>query len=211
MRFKMDKRFFAFTVLGLLPCLLLIPGCADYKAKPLRRLGSSVSLNSNEHFVSFAHHVFSKSDCKKYLGRNVISKGYQPVQITFTNNSDRSFLVSPSNFSLPSVDPGEVSEKVHYSMINRVVGYGVGALFLWPLAVPAIVEGVNSPKANQQLDEDYDQKIVNSQELKPFSIVNGLIFVPKEDFDHNFTFTLVDQRENKRLHFSPKNTELKIS
>jgi len=203
---EMSKQLLGVTVLcGL--SLMLIPGCADYKAVPLRRLGSQISRDSENPCVSFDYLIFNKIDCKKYLGRDVIAKGFQPVQITFTNNSDKSFIINPSNFSLPCVDPYEVAKKVHYSVVNRVVGYGVGALFIWPLAIPAVIEGINAPKANQQLDEDYDHKIVQSQVLKPFSIVNGLIFVPKDSFNPEFTFTLVGKQDNKSLEFSPEKTE----
>ena len=38
--------------------------------------------------------IFNKADCKKYLGRGqVLSKGYQPIQIKLTNNSDNVILL----------------------------------------------------------------------------------------------------------------------
>lgn len=177
--------------------ILGLSGCAGYKARSLNRLTPVASPYLKERSVSFAYRVFTKHDCKKYLDRDVLKRGYQPIHITITNNTNRHLCISTKSFSLPCVSAEEVAQKVHTSTAGRAAGYGVAGLFLWPLLIPAVVDGVGSSQANEQLDLDFDQKAICDQTLSPFSTINGLIFVPVEYFSDNFTFTFTDP-ENKQ-------------
>ena len=149
--------------------------------------------------VIVAAKAFNKVDCKKYLGRNVLSKGYQPVQIIIKNNSSKNLIFSLDNVSLPCARTEEVAARVHTSTAGRATAYGAGSLFLWPLAIPAIVDGVKSAEANESLDSDYHAKTAKSQLLVPSSKLNGLIFVPVESYRNTFTVTLIDQ-DTRELH-----------
>jgi hypothetical protein len=99
--------------------------------------------------------AFTPQDCDRYLDRNVIVEGYQPVQLYFQNDSDKSYLFSLNRIGLTVARPEEVAQKVHTSTAGRAFGYGVGALILWPLAIPAILDGIGSAKANKSLDSDF--------------------------------------------------------
>ena len=190
--------------------ILGLAGCAHYKAQPLNKLGRDFLLKKEEQFISFAYRIFNKRDCKRYLDRDVISKGYQPVHITFTNNSNRHLNFSITMFSLPCVNSEEVAEKVFTSTTGRAVGYGVGALFIWPLAISAIVDGVGSSQANEKLDVDFHQKTLRDRIVKPFSVINGLIFVPVRDFDPEFSFTIVDPENREEFVLSTTSTKVEI-
>jgi hypothetical protein len=174
-----------------LTVLLALSGCASYRSRPLSHLPTRSAQISNEKSVSFAYHIFSKKDCKRYLDRNVIKYGYQPVQITITNNSDKTLHFSRKRISLTTVDVDEVAEKAYTNTAGRSIGYGVGAyLLFWPLAIPAIVDGIGSSKANEKLSNDYNRKILHDQPINPFETVNGLIFVPVDTFTPNFEISL---------------------
>ena len=76
------KQFIKFNL-----CLIFIiglSGCAVYKARPLPRLNPA-DVDNNQS-IGFAYHIFTEQDCKKFLDREVIKKGYQPVHITIINN-----------------------------------------------------------------------------------------------------------------------------
>lgn len=190
--------------------LVALSGCAHYKPKsPLKKLDSGIAKRTSS-AISFEYHIFSKDDCMRYLDRNVIAKGYQPVHITLTNNSDRYVSFSTANFSFPCVVTEEVAEEVHTNTVGRAVGYGVGALFIWPLAIPAIVDGFGSSNANKQLDADFSRKSLHDQTVGPLTTINGLVFAPVESFNPTFTFTLVDTETHKQYTLSPHNPLLKI-
>lgn len=184
----------------------MLSGCASYKAAPLSSLSSeavysSSSKKSSDIFI--AAKTFDKTDCKRYLDRDVISKGYQPIQLYIQNNSDRSYSFSLSRIDLPFARQEEVADKVHTSTIGRILGYGIpGVIILWPLLIPAVVDGIKSSEANDALDCDFSAKIARDQTINPHSLFNKIIFVPASDFQQSFNVTLIDQESNKPKMFN---------
>ncbi|NGX45800.1 MAG: hypothetical protein K940chlam2_00980 [Chlamydiae bacterium] len=179
--------------------LAYLTGCASYNASTLTNLSPDHFMNSTPKAegIGIAAKAFSKVDCKMYLDRDVISKGYQPVQLFIQNNTEKSYSFALSRIGLPHASPEEVAEKVHTSTVGRATAYGVGSLFLWPLAIPAVVDGVKSSQANKALDNDFNTKVAKDQNLNPHSYMNSLIFVPVTGFSNNFTVTLIDLETNK--------------
>ena len=204
----MIKRSRQITAITVSCCLLLaLTGCAAYKARPLLRLtpdGSSLKKDT----IVFAHRIFNRTDCKKYLDRDVIKQGYQPIHITIVNNTDRTVYFSRNNISLVTVDADEVAQTVHTDTAGRAVGYGVGALFLFPLAIPAIVDGVGSAQANKQLDSDFDSKMLGDTMIHPGEMLNGLIFVPTESFKPDFEIRLTSTDGSEPIVLRAGNAQL---
>lgn len=193
-----------------LSCAILMgfTGCAKYRARSLKTL--TKSSRAEENSIAFSYKKFSVSDCKRYLGRNTIAKGYQPIQITFTNNTNRYLSISKKSLSLDCVSVKEVAKRVHTNTVGRAVGYSVAGLFVWPFFIPAIVDGIGSAKANEQLDADFAEKALYKQIVQPYTTINGIVFIAcEDDFDENFTVTVSDQKNN---HFilSPDKPKLRI-
>jgi len=122
--------------------LLGLSGCARYQAKPLRKITKAPEKQA-EHSVSFEYELFTKVDCMQYLDRDVIAKGYQPIQVSFANSTDRVFTVSPANFSLNCVDVQEVASKAHTNTAGRAGGYGAAAVTT--IAAPVVATAVSHP------------------------------------------------------------------
>jgi hypothetical protein len=196
------------SCLGII-LLLGLSGCAHYRAKPLRRL-TVRNFAHTEHVVSFEHHVFDKYDCRCYLDRNVKGRGYQVIHITLTNNTHNTLSFSPSRFSFPCIDPQEVADTVHTNTTARAVGYGLTGIFVWPFLVPALVDGIGSSKANEKLNIDFHRKALHEQFVKPLSTINGLIFVPNESFDPDFSFVVTDVTNNKQYVLSSSEPQVSI-
>jgi hypothetical protein len=102
-----------------------------------------------------------------------------------------------------------VATRVHTNTVGRAVGYSVAGLFIWPFIIPAIVDGIGSAEANEQLDADFAQKALRSQTVKPHATANGVIFVSCDDDCDDFTLTVTDQ-SNQRFVLSPITPKLKI-
>jgi hypothetical protein len=187
----------------LIPLMVLLAGCASYRAAPLNSLSHEMvpSSETKKSDLIVMAKTFNKADCARYLDRDVIAEGYRPIQLFIQNNSDTRYLFSLNRVSLSCARPEEVAEKVHTSTVGRATGYGVGALFLWPLAIPAVVDGVKSAKANDSLDIDFSAKAANDQTIQPHSYMNKLIFVPANEYQSTFTLTLVDQESGKPKEF----------
>lgn len=108
--------------------ILGFSGCG-YRVKPLVPL-KSPSFNNNEQFIEFDYRVFNKKDNRKYLGCNPIAQGYQPIQITFTNNTSRSFDITQESFNCLCTDPKIVASAMHMSPVQGAAYGGLGWLGL---------------------------------------------------------------------------------
>ena len=182
------------TLFIIMTVAALFTGCASYQAHSLAALDPDYVRDYSEvQGMEIGCKAYSVDDCFTYLDRNVIAKGYQPIQLTFRNRSNSRYVFCTKNVSLPCASPEEVARTVHTSTTARVVGYSAGGLFVWPLFIPAIVDGINSSNANTALDKDFDQKAKDSLLIGPHSYSRTLIFVPKAHFSPVFDISLLDE------------------
>ena len=212
-----------------LSLLSLLGGCAGYKAKPLSRLNTGTPAVQDE-TITMAYHVLSEEECKTYLDRNVLEKGYQPVHVTLRNNTNKALLFSLDNITVPCVCAHEVAEKVHTSTAGRALGYGVTGAALLPIGlglttpwtvpvsiasgaflIGSVVECAGSAKANKKLDADFNYKELKDQVLKPLEVINGLIFVPRGEFaEADLAVTLFDVETGDPFVVTAHNPRLKL-
>jgi hypothetical protein len=186
----------------LLASLILLTGCASYSASTLATLPAESAVESQKSpNVLVSWKAFDVSDCKRYLGRNVISEGYMPLQLTIRNNSTDPVYFNPQNFNIPLASVNEVASKAHTSTAGRVVGWGVGALFIFPLVIPAIYDGIKSSEANDALDADYEAKALREHVIQPMSTFNGVVFVPQKYSYQNIEMFLVNQKTHEKIVF----------
>lgn len=188
-------------ILFLAPVLasaLILASCASYSASPLCNPSPDlVQFASPQERITVISKTFSREDCNRFLDRDVIAEGYQPIQIYIQNESENNYIFSLNRISLPIARPSEVAEKVHTNTAGRAAGYGAGALIIWPLAIPAIVDGIKSSQANDALDNDFAAKAAKDQVIFPHSHLNAIIFVPTHAYQDSFTLTLVDKESNQ--------------
>lgn len=208
LRLSMDVR----NSLGLLIggiALLLLSGCAHYNARPLSYLSVKAPCYVDEQYITYNYRIFSKADCRKYLDRNVISKGFQPIQITIKNHSDRYLNFSLDSITLPCLSADEVAQSVRCSTSKRVTSYGIGSLFLPVLIVPAVIDGFKSTEANELLFADFFRKVLKDQLIAPHATINGLIFVPSADAKEPLALTITDQETGEKFVLSQ--SDLKVA
>lgn len=178
------------TMKKLISLLLLCTGCASYNASTLSTITSHYSPICP---VVVAAKEFTKKDCARYLDRDVIAHGYQPVQLCIQNNTNRRYLFTLDKVSLPIARVDEVADKVHTSTVGRVVGYSAAAVLTTGLfLIPAIIDGVSSAEANDKLDHDFYCKAAKDQIIPPYSTANMLLFVPLRGYQNCFDVTLMN-------------------
>ncbi|MBX9924064.1 MAG: hypothetical protein K2Y01_08130 [Rhabdochlamydiaceae bacterium] len=203
----MRKYFHAISALTL---TAFLSGCASYNASSLKSLASDAIIESHnpdfqDGLVVIAK-AFNKDDCKKYLDRDVIKEGYQPIQIYIQNNSTKNYVFSLDRISMCCSRPEEVARKVHTSTAGRAIGYAVGSLFMLPLAIPAVVDAVKSSKANESLDYDFSVKAASDQVIYPSCNLNKILFTRLQGYNSTFDITLIESETNKprtfRVHAS---------
>lgn len=232
---KYNYLFKSFKKIGasllLLSILITFTGCANYSSVALSDLSNMQFQISNPTLIAATDiseltqeqqkafignpesnslqmitKVFDDNDCKKYLDRDVIKKGYQPVQILIKNKSSQTFYASPDRIALPLAPTEEVARSVHTSTTKRVAWYCIGGLFFQPLFIPAIVDGLKSSDANKYLDKDFENKSFKTQIIQPHSKLTGLVFVPLDHFKNvnEISITLVNSESNKPVVLTNK-------
>ncbi len=182
--------------------LLLSAGCANYKASSLDSIssGQAVQSSQNSH-VTAAWKVFDKKDCLTYLGRDVLAKGYIPIQMTIKNQSDDPLYLSADQFNIDLIPPQQVANEVHTSTAARVVAWGVGGLLFGPLLIPAIYDGIKSSKANRSLDADYSSKALSECTIQPSTTFNGVFFVSKDKIHEPIEMFIRNERTQDKITF----------
>jgi len=169
---------------------------------PFNGWTNNTTISKKTPNILIAAKAFNKVDCKKYLDRDLLAKGYQPVQIIIKNDSNKTFIFSPDQVNLPCARIEEVVERVHTSTVGRATGYGTAAVLTSGLfAIPAIIDGVKSSNANKALDSDYFAKAAKRQILPPNTKLNGVLFIPLERYTNSFKITLTEEGNHKSQQF----------
>ena len=174
-----------------------------YRAQSLVKVYPEYTCNpANEGEVVIAAKAFNTADCLRYLDRNVLKKGYQPVQITIQNNRTRPIIFYENAISLPCASVSEIAPLVHTSTFGRVAIYSVGGLFVWPLFIPAICDGIRSSEANHSLNHDFWAKSLQEQVINPHTCITGLVFIPRDYFQPIFCIDLWDAESQEKIQLT---------
>ena len=197
----MNRLNVAYSLTALL-VLIVFSGCAKYQPGVLASLQPEFAPYSEEKSgITLSVQKLTSGDSKRILNRDIIEKGYQPIQITVKNDTKKYVLFSNQGVNLPTVPAQEVADKVHTSTTGRAAAYGVAGLFIWPLLIPAVVDGVGSAQANEKLDRDYDAKVMGQVVIQPYATHNGLIFVPVSELQDSFEIILVDRETKEKISY----------
>jgi hypothetical protein len=197
------------ALLTLLTLSLTCSSCATYRASPLAPSDVAfIEESINAPGISVSSKAFTRKECITYLDRNVLKRGYQPLELTFYNNTDETYFFSPEGVSLPTFSTETVAKSSYTSTALRVGLYG-GAAFLlvvpplasagvfipfMPFFTPAVVDGICSIKSNEKLDKDFRKKAKEYLVLPPQTAETTLIFIPKGKVDSDFEITLVEKK-----------------
>jgi hypothetical protein len=153
-----NLQFLSFFLLMGLSFFNVLP-IAHYRAIPLENLIDNAA-NLSKNGVTFQYKFFSKSDCKKYLGRKQVwDRGFRPIQIQIFNNTDKYLNLCTKNFSFPCIPFNQVADEVYFDTYLRIlnwynVGIGsAGLLFVlgFVLGVPPLCYDVYASKVFQSL------------------------------------------------------------
>ncbi len=178
-------------------------GFARYKSESLKKIDThNTQINpSRDTSVAFNYKTFTADDCKKYFNtKSILKKGYQPIQIIFTNNSKYSIELSPDNFSFRCADARDVANNLHRDGMARGIGFGLGSLWFMPLIFPALIQGLGANDYNEAMNIDFSNKSLKKQVVAPYTTVEGVIFASRDEFSRNFTLTVQDI--NKKTSFT---------
>ncbi len=136
---------------------------------------------------------YSPDESEKYLGRNLLSSGYQPIQVTIENHSKETYLISRDSISLPNATPGQVARSVSKKGLPRSIALKVAGFFCAPFMLLSTADGIYTIKTYSAMRSDYGAKGFKEKEehLLPYSSTSRVIFVPKSKMKDSLTVTLL--------------------
>jgi hypothetical protein len=194
--------------IALITCVcfvLSLNGCASYKAG--RMPSSNVESFKNvqdQDGLKVAAEFFSPKESKQIFGVAKVAQLYQPIYIAIDNRTKSSYEFSKrGSINLASVPAEEVAKNCGFSTVGRATAYGVAGLFIWPLLIPAVVDGVGSAQANEKMESDYMYKEIKDDRIQPNGLLNGVIFADKMKEGEELVIRLnnVDTNEIKLFSF----------
>lgn len=198
----MKKRnFFISNVIGMALLLFTLPQCAKYKPSPLPYpTGHTQEVDE----VQVVSRQISDAELSACFDTKEAQIKYSAVQIYIKNNRKKPVVLSANKIGMPIESSKIIAKKIHRNTVGRAGGYGLGALFLWPLIIPAAVDGAKSETSNRKIDMDMKVKVLGQNEtvvIQPNNAVNKVFFVPKESTRSEFSLSLVEQDSLKEIRF----------
>jgi|GEM_PF-971924 len=198
---KFNKYIFL-IIIQILSTSLIID--ARYQSVPL----PSVPLKNNHSEktpISFEYKSFTKKDCKKYLNsKRIINKGYQPIQITITNNSDNDIVISPENFSKSSVNALEVSEMLHRNNVARGLGLATPGIIVGvPVTAISVMTGAMAAAMSSNIDATLCALLIPGiLIMSPFIIAGMVQGFGAEEFNNNMDHDFKKKELQEQIVFS---------
>jgi len=189
-------------IFSLVVLVLCFTGCAKYNPKPLITPSIPQQQQNN---LSVSAHALTESDCRYYFSRRILSKGYQPIQLSINNGTNQTYTLYAKNIDLALESRFHMTNQLKLSATSRVCGWGIGGLFIWPLLIPAVAEVSYCSKANRSLDQDFAQRIIDTNSrifISPGQTINKILFVSHDNFRSDFNMTIVDEANSNNTVFN---------
>ncbi len=184
----------AITVVSGMMLLVMMPNCAKYEPRSLER---STVQPSKQAGVNVQAKLLSSRETKKlFSGRSIEKKGFEAIQLTIANNTSDTYTLNGASFDIDLEEPSFVARQVEFDTASRVIAWGIPGLFIWPFLIPAIVEGINAPKANRRMQQDFMARGIapnGKAYISPYSTINKILFVNNKDSVNSFAVRLLNQ------------------
>ncbi len=205
----MKKSFFYYASLSIIAGLCLSWGSYHHYIRDLTSIAPNmISAFDPQHKNVEVHVRALSAETSKYLlGHNLPNKGIQPLHITIENNSAYEYQISPDYLDLEQIRPNQVAKKLQKSALPRSIAFKIMGFFFWPFMIPGTIDTIHTMHSYKSLKRDYAAKSLQDELVPMYSIVNRVVFIPKENLRDSFTITLIEAKKQTREVFSLSNEE----
>lgn len=150
--------------------------------------------------------AYTSQECECNLNRNLLRKGYQPIEITLENHTSKTYFLSLEGVDIKTVKPEEIVNNLHMQHVPKAVAFKVAGFFFWPLIIPGTIDGIITMKTHLNLKRDYKAKSIKMEKepLIPYSKIHRVIFVKRATLAKSFTIHLKEDKSHKIHPFSVK-------
>lgn len=201
----MKKRIFSNILLGITSCiglLAILSSWEIYTPVSLEKLGKDITpFSSLQSTVAVTVKAYTAEESKAYLGRDLLSRGIKPIQITVQNNTPNSYILSAAGVDLTTYPSNQVAMKITKEAIPRAVVYKVAGMIFWPFMIPGTIDSIQTFRAHKKLKKEYAVKAIGEDPVVPYSTINRIIFVSEEKYRDTFDVKLVNKETKFPLYF----------
>ena len=196
----MNKRF----LIACIGCAFLCLGMGQGINKNFDWQPSSTikEFLAEENHVKLSIKALDAEESKRYLKKDLLDMGYQPVQLTVENGSSDPYLFSQGSVGLPTVEGSQIAKTILKASIPRSIAFKIAGFFFWPISIPSTIDGILTNKSYRKLKKQLSSKSVRTEVVAPYSSVHRVFFVLEEDYQSSFDVTLENQEtlESKVFH-----------
>lgn len=132
--------------------------------------------------------AYTADESRLYLDRNLLSRGFQPIQVTIQNNSPHTWIVD--GISLPTAHPKHIAYKLSQSALPRAIAFKVATFFFWPMIIPSTIDTLKTYSVYQKMHRDFSAKLLKEGEMiVAYSTLHRMLYVPKGDVEETLSLT----------------------
>jgi hypothetical protein len=178
--------------------MVFLSGCIYYTPRALRSQVYGAKVENK--LVKVTARELTKPDLDFYFKQNLNSNRVRAIQVNIFNQASTPLMLDGQSIDLELEDIEQVTSKLHYNTVGRVILWSVPGIFYWPLFIGAAADGYNCWLQNKRINEDIEQKILTNHSkitIRPYASVNKVMFVREANFYNNFTlcFNKKDSKE----------------
>jgi len=156
---------------------------------------------TNENEISVTSNSFILENNPRFMSK-AIKNNLRVIGIQINNNSNKCWILNPNNLNIRTQN-GEEIILLEAKFASKLTKLGENGYAFWGL-LWMVINGIPIPigillgisqihkakKSNQMMINDYNEKVVKQTTLKPYSSINGLLFLNLEDKNYNSTLYL---------------------
>jgi hypothetical protein len=197
------RSFSSLVIVGMF-CALALPACTKKMGGKQRAGGDRYTATRDQ--VELKVLKMDADDSHKYFGKNLISKGYQPLSLTIYNDSDDALLLRASSIDLPLETADTVASTAHIPTIalTLIPAYFAG-VFFWPALIPVAAAGFFMAASNHTLDNKVGSSALEADhavEILPYERVTRTIFVANDTSIDEFSLYIFNVHKKSFIPFT---------
>ena len=196
------KKGFLISFLGCAACLCLGMTQNGKQGADWQTPSTIKEFLAEDDHVKLSIKALTVEESERYLKKDLIDLGYQPVEVTIENGSSDPYLFSPDSVGLPLVEGGKIAKKILNAALPRSIGFKIASLFFWPISIPSAVDSILTNKSYRKLKKQLQSKSVRQETIAPYSSIHRVFFILAENDQNSFDVTLENQEtlESKVFH-----------
>lgn len=151
---------------------------------------SEISLAAPD--LKLSARVYTTDDSKEFLHKDLIARGYIPVEVSIHNNTGKSYAISAASVPMACATAKQVAWSVSKGALPRSIGLKIASIFFWPFMIPSTIDTIHTYKNHKALVKDLTAKGLKTDDevIPPYAAAKRVLYVKKDSMRDEFSFSL---------------------